>query len=66
MKYRVCMYHIIDIPDGEIDGEKASTAEIAEDAQRFIDEYARRLVTHQSTYGAIDPWKGRVDDEDDS
>lgn len=37
----VCMNYIIDIPDGETDGERVSTAEIAEDAQRFIDEYAR-------------------------
>ena len=37
MEYRVCMHYIIDIPDGEGAGE----AEIAEDAQRFIDEYAR-------------------------
>lgn len=28
-------------PDGEIDGEMVSTTEIAEDAQWFIDEYAR-------------------------
>lgn len=41
MKYRVCMHYIIDIPDGEIDGERVSTAEIVEDAQWFIDEYAR-------------------------
>lgn len=41
MKYRVCMNYIIDIPDGEIDGEMVSTEEIAEDAQWFIDEYAR-------------------------
>ena len=41
MKYRVCMHYIIDIPDGEIDDEKVSTAEIVEDAQWFIDEYAR-------------------------
>lgn len=41
MRYSVCMYYIIDIPDGEVDGEKVSTEEIAEDAQWFIDEYAR-------------------------
>jgi hypothetical protein len=40
MKYRACMHYIIDIPDGEIDGERVSTAEIAEDAQWFIDSYA--------------------------
>lgn len=41
MRYRVCTYRIIDIPDGGIDGEKAGAAEIAEDARWLIDGYAR-------------------------
>ncbi len=41
MKYLVRMSYIIDIPDGEIDGKRVSTAEIVEDAQWFIDQYAR-------------------------
>ena len=49
MKYRVCMHYIIDIPDREIDGERVSTAEIAEDAQWFIDNYA-----YESYYSMVE------------
>lgn len=56
MKYRVCMHYIIDIPDGEIDGERVSTAKIVEDAQWFIDEYARESYCSMAEMVGEDEW----------
>ncbi len=39
-KYRVCMNYFIDVPDEELEGIEGTTAEIAHDAQQFIDEFA--------------------------
>ncbi len=39
-KYRVCMHYILDIPDEELEDARGATAEIADDAQWFIDNYA--------------------------
>lgn len=35
------MHYIIDIPDKDLEDARGATAEIAEDAQWFIDQYAR-------------------------
>lgn len=40
-KYRVCMNYIIDIPDEELEDARGAVAEISDDAQWFIDQYAR-------------------------
>lgn len=40
MKCRVCMHYLIDIPNDELEDREGVTAEIAEDAKWFIDNYA--------------------------
>lgn len=54
MKYMVCMNYILDVPDKELDAWKPA-AKIADDVQRFIDNYA-----YKSYYSFVE----RLDDDD--